>query len=94
MYFHAAVREAKRAELTEGLVEALAKPFDAQMKHLTARELVGAGRGRLLGGKGERGGWAAGLLAVQVRAVPAPVTFAVRWKQMRVGGCMMHTISL
>jgi hypothetical protein len=45
MYFHAAVREAKRAELEEGLVEALSAPFNAQARHLVDREMVGpAGR--------------------------------------------------
>lgn len=40
MYFHPAVRDAKRAELAEGLAEALAGPFGAQMRHLLDRELV------------------------------------------------------
>lgn len=46
MYFHSAVREAKRAELLEGLGEALAGAFDAQARHLVDREMVrGARRG-------------------------------------------------
>lgn len=40
MYFHHAVRDAKRAELAEGLTEALAGPFNAQTRHLLDRELV------------------------------------------------------
>lgn len=40
MYFHPAVREAKRVELAEGLADALAGPFHAQMRHLLDRELV------------------------------------------------------
>jgi hypothetical protein len=45
MYFHAAVREAKRADLLEGLMEALAAPFDAQMDHLVNQEMVRGGGG-------------------------------------------------
>ena len=40
MYFHSSVRDAKRMELEEGLVEVLATPFGAQMRHLVDRELV------------------------------------------------------
>jgi len=55
MYFHSTVREAKRAELLEGLAEALAGPFEAQTHHLVDREMVGGGWGLgFLGGWGER----------------------------------------
>jgi hypothetical protein len=40
MYFHASVRNAKRAELEEGLAEVLAGPFDAQMEHIITRGMV------------------------------------------------------
>jgi hypothetical protein len=42
MYFHASVRDAKRAELEEGLAEVLAGPFEEQMSLLTEREMVSA----------------------------------------------------
>jgi hypothetical protein len=40
MYFHAGVREAKRAELLEGLATALAGPFDAQTRHISDLGMV------------------------------------------------------
>lgn len=46
MYFHPMVRDAKRAELAEGLAEVLAGPFNAQMRHLLDRELVSNVQGR------------------------------------------------
>lgn len=60
MYFHTAVREAKRAELEEGLLEVLVVPFDAQMRHLTVREMAEFDRSFRLGlGEGRAGGFSA-----------------------------------
>ena len=60
MYFHTAVREAKRAELEEGLAEVLSGPFDAQMRHLAAREMGEFDRSFRLGlSEGRAGGFSA-----------------------------------
>ncbi|KAI8462488.1 MAG: root hair defective 3 GTP-binding protein [Monoraphidium minutum] len=56
MYFHEGVRDAKRADLLEGLAQALAGPFDAQMRHLAERELAEFDRAFRLGMTEGRGG--------------------------------------
>lgn len=65
MYFHSAVREAKRMELLEGLVEALTGAFDAQTRHLVDRQMVRAAA-RLLGA-------CVGLFAALLRPCWGPV---------------------
>ncbi|GBF96639.1 hypothetical protein Rsub_09272 [Raphidocelis subcapitata] len=55
-YFHAAVRDAKRAELEEGLAEALAGPFEEQAALLTEREMAEFDRSFRLGMSEGRGG--------------------------------------